>query len=592
MTDRYRGKLPGVGFISMKMTKKDKAILLAASAFALGFLVIPFYDKGTREVNTNERVRAYLAMALVEEGTGMLDRRVEAYGLPLDRAEKDGHVYCDKAPGASFLAVPVYAVAYLTGTHLPFYLLVYLFRIAAVGMPVALMLICMVEVLRRRVREEIALAAPAVYFMGTIAFPMSSVFFGHQTAAAFSFMAYYFLRPGSDRQSVPASALAGLLAATGVVVEFPAAMIAAGLFCLALADRGRRRAAPAFIVGFSFPVAVLLWYNGRTFGSALDLGYAHTEHYFRLLGLSAAGPLTSLETPSWRTLWELACSSYRGLFFFSPVLLFALWGLHELYARGRRAESVVTASLLVAYFTFNASMRDWAGGWSPGPRHLAPVLPFMVLPLGLAAQRIADMRAGAWKAVCGACICGAAFVSVLVQLAVMATYLYFPWDVYHPLKEVCFVFLSEGALACTLPSLLGAPDYIGAAVFIGGSAVFLWAFCHGAFVLLTPSRTARCGAILALGTWFCALYALPPSRTASGDRFLSIVYWNNGFYGRFLDVSKRIIEGSGSGEEKLRYAKQSIYTAYEIMKAPERARWFYGVYASLEGARGAVKRER
>ncbi|MEJ2744592.1 MAG: hypothetical protein P8123_02730 [bacterium] len=584
MTDRHRADPVAAAWT--KMIKIDKTILLAASAFALALLVLPFYDNGMREVNANERVRAYLTMALVEDGTGMLDRQVEAYGLPLDRAEKDGRVYCDKAPGVSFLAVPVYATIYLTGARSPFYLLVYFFRIAAVGVPVALMLICMVGLLRQCVREEIALAATATYFLGTIALPLSSVFFGHQAAAAFCFMAYYFLRMGSDHRSVSASALAGLLAATGVVIEFPTAMIAVGLFCLVLADRGLRRAAPAFIAGFVAPLALLLWYNGCTFGNALDFGYAHTEHYFRLLGLNATGPLAALEMPSWRTLWELACSSYRGLFFFSPVLLAAIWGLYELYARGKRAESVVIASLLVAYFTFNASMRDWAGGWSPGPRHLAPVIPFMALPLALTAQRIVDMRAGAWKAVSGACICGAAYVSVLVQLAVMTTYLYFPWDVYHPLRDVCLVFLSGGAFACTLPSLFGAPDYIGIAVFIGGAAVFLWAFCRGAFKLLAPSKAVRLGAVLFLAIWLCAISALPTSRTLSGDKFLALIYWNSGRYGHFLDASRRIIEASGSRDEKLRYAKQSIYAAYEIMKEPERALWFYEAYESLGGARG------
>ena len=53
--------------------------------------------------------RLNLTLAIVEQGTLSIDDYYENTG---DYAYFEGHYYLDKAPGPSFLAVPVYAAAY------------------------------------------------------------------------------------------------------------------------------------------------------------------------------------------------------------------------------------------------------------------------------------------------------------------------------------------------------------------------------------------------------------------------------------------------------------------------------------------------
>ena len=65
--------------------------------------------------NPNEVVRLYLTRAIVDEGTFQIDGMIKKFGDVEDKSAFKGHFYCDKAPGVSFAAVPVLAVAKLFG---------------------------------------------------------------------------------------------------------------------------------------------------------------------------------------------------------------------------------------------------------------------------------------------------------------------------------------------------------------------------------------------------------------------------------------------------------------------------------------------
>ena len=68
----------------------------------------------------NQNSRFALTRALVERGSTIIDPDHETTG---DKSFRDGHFYCDKAPGASLLAALPYAVFHtigrMTGAELP-----------------------------------------------------------------------------------------------------------------------------------------------------------------------------------------------------------------------------------------------------------------------------------------------------------------------------------------------------------------------------------------------------------------------------------------------------------------------------------------
>lgn len=107
------------------------------------------------------------------------------------------------------------------------------------------------------------------------------------------------------------------------------------------------------------------------------------------------GPRTTLNVgfngfgmPSLASLWGLTLSPYRGLFTYSPVLIIAVYALaRRIRDRSNvcRLEWRIILAVFLFQFLFNSAMETfWSGGYVWGPRYLMPLLPFLMIPLGLA----------------------------------------------------------------------------------------------------------------------------------------------------------------------------------------------------------------
>jgi hypothetical protein len=87
--------------------------------------------------------------------------------------------------------------------------------------------------------------------------------------------------------------------------------------------------------------------------------------------------------PKIQVLFELLLGRYRGLIPYSPVLIPAMLGFWLMPQRRERGACI---AIIIYYLLFVSSYAWWQGGSSFGSRHLAPMLPFWILPLGFAAQ--------------------------------------------------------------------------------------------------------------------------------------------------------------------------------------------------------------
>ncbi|HEU4734228.1 MAG TPA: hypothetical protein VFT22_40330, partial [Kofleriaceae bacterium] len=77
------------------------------AAIAIVYLyAFPYFPKIH---SANELPRAYLVRAIVEDHTFAIDRGVATWGATADVSPSGGHLYSNKAPGSSLLAVPAYA---------------------------------------------------------------------------------------------------------------------------------------------------------------------------------------------------------------------------------------------------------------------------------------------------------------------------------------------------------------------------------------------------------------------------------------------------------------------------------------------------
>ena len=395
-----------------------------AVALALGSFVL--YNANVREISSQDTVpNRVLPYEVIEYGRLDLDRLFQGWpaGAPLPFwIQHVGAHYRSNYPVVpALLAVPVYAGPVLLGAGDSWPVLNALSKLAAslfAALSVAFVYLAARELARRQGSgEAAALATAAVYALATPTWAIASQgLWGHgpaQLGLAVSLWA--FLRSGTARWGM---ILAGLAAGVMVASRPSTGLVAAALAGFAVLSRGRAGLLFAGVLGAV--VAAVAAHNLAIFGSVQG-GYAelhrtHAEHHGVASAWGAsfgAGLAGVLVSPS------------RGLFIYSPVLLFPAVGLLAWLVR-RRGGLLACAAVAVAVGIGTiAQFSVWWGGHSFGPRLLADVLPAMVLGVVPVWPAIRRGPVGRW-------LFAAAFaVSVLVQ-AVGAFYYPSPrnvdWD--------------------------------------------------------------------------------------------------------------------------------------------------------------------
>lgn len=386
--------------------------LLPFRPFAREWLVLALIAVTTFAVvqfpNTQDRTRLSLTQAILEHG----DTTIERYGVQVDRARHGRHLYTDKAPGLSLVAVPAVALVRaadrVAGRPRVRLLWESRSRLQFVRFVVLAPFLLLLAWLAGRVAEGLAPGtggiAAVTTALATMLGSLATVLFAHVPEAALCFAAFVVF---ARRQAARSAVFAGVLAGGAVLMDYEAALCAAALGVYVLAHR-RLRLVCAYAAG-AVPAALILGaYDAVSFGSPFRLSY----HY--KVGPNAAeqsGGFFGIGRPHIGHL-ATALLGERGLLRVSPVLAAAAAGLVLLWRRGLRAEATLAAGVVVLYLAFEAGYFDPLGGVSPGPRFFAPAVPFLLLglPLAFAARPVIV----------------SALVAVSLALSVWNTFTWFP----------------------------------------------------------------------------------------------------------------------------------------------------------------------
>jgi len=414
--------------------------VLALGAYAY------FYQAG----GWNQNARFDLVRAIVERRTLTIDAYESNTG---DKAERNGHLYSDKAPGVSLAALPMYAAVHAAfgetrETDRFQAAASYLCTVWAVALPSALAVAALYVFLVTvpRVRPAVSAAFTLAYAFGTLAFPYSTLLYGHQPAAALAFLAFTVVavarHRGAERWGPGRLAAAGAALGGAVVIEYPAALTAAVVAAYALVWVKPRRRLAWMAVGAGAALAVLLGYHALAFAGPFALPYGFSVQQPRHRGL-----FMGLVAPSLGVLRYLLFDEYRGLFYGSSWLLVAVPGAVLLLRDRRlRAEALVCVAVALLYLGLNACLTDWHGGWGMGPRHLVATLPFLtVLAAGVALGRPRRIVLAAGAA--------AALVSIFLMLAGTAVKPEVPRVEERPFTAFLLPAFSEGRLAVNTQSI-------------------------------------------------------------------------------------------------------------------------------------------
>ncbi len=326
-----------------------------------------------------------LPLSFLREGNADLDEFSQLYssGTPAYLLYTRGHYLSLYPIGGAVLATPFYLVPY--GLFKPpewtpsesrgNELFVILSEKSAASVLAIGSALFLYFALRRIAPIGIAMSITVIYGLGTSTFSTSSQALWQHGPAQFCLaIGLYLLVRGREEQKY--------LGSSGLP-------LAGSIWC---------RYTDLFIV---IPLAVYVLQSSRKeFGRFLMaamppmIGMALYQFYYFGLSAGKDSGFVLLSPQNWQPnflqgLANILFSPGRGLFVYSPIFAFSVFGMFLAWKSGNRLLRAISLSALFGLFPY-CFWRIWWGGWSFGPRLLADLTPFLSLLLYPAYERIQD----------------------------------------------------------------------------------------------------------------------------------------------------------------------------------------------------------
>lgn len=346
------------------MSRTDRRI--SEWLFLVTFAAYAYFHGGG---GWNQNSQLDLTRAIAERHTFIIDAYAGNSG---DVSFAKNHLYSNKSPALSWIAAMPYALLAsverargldLDDVHI-ITLNAYACTLLTVALPGALIPALLYAFARRRGLPAMRSAFVALAVaLGTQLFPYSTLFMLHTPSA----LLLLYALTGERRP------LAGFAAGLATAMNYLCVISLFFVFA------GRRRI--AFAAGAVTPLLLLAGYQQICFGSFLSNSLSHESTRF----LSRGSALGVLQRPTLDSIYGVTFSPYRGLFFFAPLLLVAVFGFAAWW-RDRRMECALALAVIAALLTLNVCFNGWDGGFGVGGRYLVPLLPLFGIAILYARQ--------------------------------------------------------------------------------------------------------------------------------------------------------------------------------------------------------------
>jgi len=133
-----------------------------------------------------------------------------------------------------------------------------------------------------------------------------------------------------------------------------------------------------FIAAAMPPLIVLAIYQKICFGSFLAISLSKEHERF----LSKGAAFGLFRVPPLDAIIGVSISSYRGFFYFAPVLIMAIGGAILWFReRQERRQLAAIALMFIIFFAVNCSFNGWDAGFGVGGRYLVPTIPLLALAM-------------------------------------------------------------------------------------------------------------------------------------------------------------------------------------------------------------------
>jgi hypothetical protein len=312
----------------------------------------------------------------------------------------------------------------------------------------------------------------ATYAVGSLAFGYSLLFISHQPTAVLLFGCFYALWRGARGEwNAAANLAAGAFAGAAIACEYTSVLTLLPLVIYAVLELSApisawkprlsvlARSLGLATIGAAPFVLALMLYHQACFGSLFETGYKYLNdpgyqgwHVGGFLGIGLPDPRAFLLS---------FFSPLRGLFALSPFLLLAIPGLAFIW-RSAKGNGLLrclfwlsSLELLVhAYFTSSFSYESW--GWATGPRHMTPLVPYLLLPAGWLLQELSNRLSGAARL--GLSIAIGLCITSIAMMGAVALVNYIPDSLSTAFFGLVWPLYREGYLPPTLLAFVGIPN--------------------------------------------------------------------------------------------------------------------------------------
>jgi hypothetical protein len=403
------------------VSQEARVLRVEVLVFALALLTYGYcFD---REVGTNALAHYDQSVSIAVLGELSIDRVLalkegeDLYAYTMDWSRVNGRYYPAKAPGLSLAGAPL-ELALATTCRMvgkdplerrAFERNGQILAWLLVALPAAFAAVALTRLARELGASlENAVLGTLAITLGTIWAPFASVLYAHvPTGVALVFAARFVLGSELTRRR---AAAAGALAGVAVLLTYPAALVIPALAAIVWVRTRDARAVGAFAAGGLPALAVHAAYHTAAFGSPFRTAYDFQNALYG--GTGGRSYLTTLLEPREAVgrIAELTFLPYRGIFFYSPFVLFALgaaiWALkdersHRIlsprlacgspgFASRKQLAAGLALATFAGFFAVNALHHGWWGGFTTGPRYLVPGLPLLA---PFAAEAFARFRA-------------------------------------------------------------------------------------------------------------------------------------------------------------------------------------------------------
>jgi 4-amino-4-deoxy-L-arabinose transferase-like glycosyltransferase len=379
----------------------------------LTFLII--YSLFIHWVGWNEETRLLTAISIIEKNTFDINSYANFTG---DRILVDGKYYSDKSPGISLFLSPIYFIfkaslkeyfgsnKYVLVPQPQFNTTVYfikdnleksvlmtmifgvIFLSSLVG---ALSVVLFRRILLFYFSKNTSLIISIIFGLSSLVFPYSTVLMGTSFSLFLLLLSFYILQKDYKQKYVIGGTLLGL----SFLVDYTSIFVILPLIFFIWNKTSTSEKiklflsfllglSPLFIYSFSIfnnPLGFLTYYN---FVDPNIFPCTYGKIYFEFcpeLSFISFESLPIIILVQILKTLHLLIFTYRGIFFYNPLLLFSIIGLFFAFKRNKQLFSLSLSTFLFSVFSISF-YSYWFGGSSFGPRYLVNSLPFTILPLG------------------------------------------------------------------------------------------------------------------------------------------------------------------------------------------------------------------